>query len=74
MIILLVATVLIAAAASPPVRLIVDTDAGFDVDDVGALGVGACGQWAAERSRQRRPGRELDLRSGTATARCPGKG
>jgi hypothetical protein len=41
MIILLVATVLIAAAfaASPPIRLIVDTDAGFDVDDVGALAV-----------------------------------
>jgi methanogenic corrinoid protein MtbC1 len=33
------AALLLASAAASPIKLIIDTDAGFDVDDVGAISV-----------------------------------
>eukprot|EP01052_Picozoa_sp_SAG31_P033830 SAG31_NODE_3874_length_3794_cov_2.431818_5_plen_90_part_00 len=36
----LLSTALLSAASAPAVPLIIDTDAGFDVDDVGAVCVG----------------------------------
>jgi hypothetical protein len=36
---LLQAAVVLASAAASPIKLIIDTDAGFDVDDVGAISV-----------------------------------
>ena len=41
----------IIAAAAVPVKLIIDTDAGFDVDDVGAVSIGNALQDAGEASR-----------------------
>ena len=39
---------LVSSASSSPVKLIIDTDAGFDVDDIGALAVGNALQDAGE--------------------------
>eukprot|EP00039_Didymoeca_costata_P014587 m.237240 g.237240 ORF g.237240 m.237240 type:complete len:66 (+) comp16055_c1_seq1:155-352(+) len=36
---LVAAVVVFVGVRGDPVRLIVDTDAGFDVDDVGAIGI-----------------------------------